>query len=220
MEHHIQKKIVYHLITHSQARFSELKPKNMDSNVFTYHLKQLITHGLVSKDPNGMYILTPLGKVAGINVTLNKNELLIQAHSVLFLALHTEENGWLMRKRLVEPMYGRSGFPHCEPLATEDIEETASKIFKEKTGLDADFIPKGSGYIRLFLGKELESYVHFTFMYANSYSGEPVTTTPHGENYWYQGSFTEEDFIASMKDIIKAHQDNQDYFFLDKSYTR
>lgn len=220
MEHHIQKKIVYYLITHSYARFSDLKPKNMDSNIFTYHLKQLMTRGLVSKNNDGIYTLTPLGKVAGINVTLNRDELLLQAHTVLFLALHSKEHGWLMRKRLVEPMFHKAGFPHCEPVATKDIKVTASEIFKEKTGLDTTFTPKGSGYIRLFHGTELESYVHFTFMYADNFSGELITQTPHGENYWYRGDFNSKEFIPSMKDIVDIFNTTNGYFFIDRSYTR
>ena len=57
-EHHLQRDILYKLVTNDALKFSELRPKNVDSNVITYHLQQLIKQKLIVKNDNGLYELT------------------------------------------------------------------------------------------------------------------------------------------------------------------
>lgn len=73
INHPIQKHIVRHLMTHPRARFTELKPKNLDNNIFTYHLHQLMTEKLVIKNEDGFYELAP--HCHGTNI-INKQSLL------------------------------------------------------------------------------------------------------------------------------------------------
>lgn len=219
-EHHIQREILYKLVLSDTARFAELRPKELDSNVFTYHLKQLIKEKLVSKTEAGLYSLTPLGRVAGINITLSKKELLEQAHSVLLMVLRTDKEGWLLRRRLAQPMYGKVGFTHSEPVAADDALHTARNDFQERTGLLCDFKPAGFGYVRLFDDKDLESFVHFNLFFADAYQGTLQARTRNGENFWVkQPDFTAPDMIPSMSDLVKlleAHDGTP--FYADLRY--
>ena len=216
-EHHIQKQILHLLVLSDNKRFAELRPSKTDSNVFTYHLKQLIKEKLVIKNANGTYCLTPLGRVAGINITLSKKELLEQAHSILLLALITKE-GWLLRKRLAQPMYERVGFVHSEPLAHEPALMTAIRDFKERTGLTADFKPAGSGYVRLYSGEDLESFTHFTLFKASSCTGTLEPLMRNGQNFWVKDpDFTDPFMIPSMPDIARLLQSNE-IFCTDLTY--
>lgn len=218
-EHHIQKKILYQLVTNPTARFADLRPKDMDSNIFTYHLKQLMAGKFVIKNEDGTYALTPLGRVAGINVTLDKKEMLEQAHSVLLMCLRTEKEGWLLRKRLAHPMFHKVGFVHGEPVATEPAVETANKTFLARTGLTVKFKPAGSGYVRLFSGEDLESFTHFTLFTASEYNGQIETTLRNGENYWDKTpNFNDPGMIPSMPDIVKLLNETNGNFYADLSY--
>lgn len=218
-EHHIQKDILHSLVLGENLRFADLRPKVIDSNIFTYHLKQLIKDKLVAKNDDGTYCLTPLGRVAGINVTLSKKELLEQAHSILLMSLRTKEDGWLLRRRFAQPMFEKVGFVHGEPVAEEPAAETAIKTFQDRTGLTANFKPAGSGYVRLFKGSDLESFTHFQFFTADSYSGELIPKMRNGENYWSKNpDFESNEMIPSMSDLVRLISESDNLFYADLNY--
>lgn len=213
-EHHLQRKILHALVLQEKARFADIRPEGVDSNIFTYHLKQLIREKLVTKDEQGFYELTSLGRVAGINVTLSKKEMLEQAHSVLLMALKTKE-GWLLRRRLAHPMFRKVGFVHAEPIASEPAIKTATDTFKERTGLTAEFKPSGSGYVRLFKGDCLESFVHYELYCASEYTGELIVQTRNGENAWFKDpDFTSSEMIPSMPELVELIESG-DKFYAD-----
>ena len=49
IKHHIERSIIAYLMTHEHARFSEMRPSNIDTNLFTYHLKILVKQGYIEK---------------------------------------------------------------------------------------------------------------------------------------------------------------------------
>jgi predicted transcriptional regulator len=213
--HHIQKKIIHTLTRKETARFAELRPKNLDGNIFTYHLKQLMAAKLVSKTENGDYILTQKGKLAGINIQLGSMEELEQAHSVLFLAARNSKNEWMLRKRSVHPAYGKVGFLHCEPNASESIFDTAASVFKERTSLDASFSVRGGGYAKLFRADQLESFTHFTLLCADNVEGEPESPGDSGVNFWHSGDLTDPELFPNMPELINLLQNSSDLFFTE-----
>lgn len=216
-EHHIQKDLLHKLVLTDSARFSELRPKDVDSNVVTYHLQQLVKQKLVIKNDTGEYSLTELGKIAGTTVKLSKKELLEQAHPILLLALR-DGNKWLLRKRKAQPLLGKTGFTHCEPKMDEPAVDTATIEFEKRTGLKATFTPKGFGYIRFMKEGELVSFTNFTLLLADSFEGELVKNAGNGENDWHElPENNSEHMIPSMQDLIKKIQE-PGFFYLDKSY--
>ena len=60
--HGIQADILKRLLLTETARFSGLKPQTVSSDLFTFHLKQLIEGKVIEKMENGSYRLTPQGK--------------------------------------------------------------------------------------------------------------------------------------------------------------
>lgn len=210
--HHIQKEIVLKLNHAESARFSDLKPKDIDGNVFTYHLKQLIAARMVKKADGGAYELTQKGKLAGINVRLTAKDELEQAHPVLFLAVKDSRGRWLVRRRTVHPSYGRVGFLHTEPNAHEDIFISAKRGLKEKTGFVGDFSVRGSGYVTLLKNSELESYTQFTMLYCDKVSGNLTSKDRSGENFWYKGNFGEDYFFPNMLELMNKLKGSKDFF--------
>lgn len=218
LEHHLQREILYTLVTNPSVRYSKLKPEGIDGNIFTYHLQQLIKQKLVVKRADGSYSLTALGKAAGINSNQTMTDILMQAHSILLMAARNHNGDYLLRKRLAHPVYGKSGFVHGEPVAEEAIELTAARIFKTKTGMDVSFKPRGSGYIRIFRENDIESFTHFTILSADGVEGEPIQTSKTGENSWVRNAdFRDESMIPSMHDLV-SRLEKPDFFFCDLTY--
>ena len=149
---------------------------------------------------------------------LRGKELLEQAHSIILMCLRTKEEGWLLRKRIAQPMYGKVGFVHAEPIANETVLETAAKTFTARTGLVADFEPAGSGYVKLLSGEALESFTHFTLFTANSYTGTLEKKLRNGENYWDKDpDFSDPLMIPSMPDLVNLLKKDE-VFYVDLSY--
>lgn len=49
IDHHIQKHIMSVLTKNKFARFSDMKPRDVDSNLYAYHLKLLLRKRFVEK---------------------------------------------------------------------------------------------------------------------------------------------------------------------------
>jgi len=219
IEHHLQKEILHSLVVSPSARFADLRPKNIDGNLFTYHLQQLIKQGYVAKGDDGSYSLTPQGKSAGVNVKLTAKALLEQAHPILLLAVRDKDGTWLLRRRLAHPTYGKIGFIHGEPQADTSITDTARVIFERRTGLTADFAPAGSGYIRIFEGNALESFVSFTVLTSQIQHQEILERDETGENIWFGGDdFGSQDMLVSMADLVSQLNSSTGHFFVDLRY--
>lgn len=59
--HHIQKHILKTLCFYKWARFRDMRPDNTDTNLYNYHLKLLMKNGLVEKEVDKGYRLSPKG---------------------------------------------------------------------------------------------------------------------------------------------------------------
>lgn len=218
IDHHLQKSILDKLILCESAHFAELKPPDVESNVFTYHLQQLVKQKIVCKGDDGCYSLTARGKAIGINSKLSKQELYEQAHSVLFMALRNKDGEWLLRRRLAQPMFGKLGFVHGEPVAREAIEVSATRLFAAKTGLQASFTVRGCGYIKIFKSNELESFTHFTLLLADAYSGTLLHKIGNGENEWIANDSLEKEDVIASTPVLLGNLESKKMFFEQLEY--
>src|ERR1700712_47577 len=114
--HHLQKTILRNLGGFNEAHFSDIQPQGVDGNIFTYHLQQLIKQGYVLKTGGGLYCLTSSGKDYLIRQSGPERSRQQEVHSVLLLAVKQDDK-WLVRKRLIQPNLGLTGFVHGEPNA-------------------------------------------------------------------------------------------------------
>lgn len=218
VEHHLQKKIIAALVECETARYADLKPENIDGNTFTYHLRALTQQKLIVKNKDGKYALTNKGKLYGINSSVTKKDVLHQAHSIILLSIR-DGNKWLLRKRLVQPMYGKIGFIHGEPEAGKTVFEAASETLKRRTKLSGEFAVKGSGFVSLQdRENELVAYSHFTLLEVTNLQGTLKASDSHGENRWLEKpDFASKDMIPSMGNITEQIK-KPGVFFVDLNY--
>lgn len=218
VEHHIQKEIITKLVECETARYADLKPANIEGNVFTYHLQSLMRDGLVVKNDAGLYMLTSAGKLFGINSSLKKKDLLLQAHAIILLSIRDDHGRWLLRRRLVQPMYGAVGFIHGEPVAGQSVYAAAAHTLERRTGMSGEFQFKGSGYICLRNKEEIISYTQFSLFEVANLQGGLQASDSHGENIWLEKpDFSAADMIPSMADLA-AKVVEPGLFFADLQY--
>lgn len=218
LDHHIQRAIVYHLAFLERARFSDLKPDDIENKLFTYHLKKVMAAGLVEKDVDGLYRLTPEGRRLGTHAYENDQTQLYKAVSVLFLLVRRKsDSAWLLYRRKNHPLRDRVGFMHAEPNTSELVTVTAQNALHEKTGLEGVFSVAGSGYFRVFEDGELESFTHFTLLVCEDATGE-LRASDDQATYWWEATpdFSDKTMLPNMPLLIAAYE-RGGMFFIDET---
>lgn len=218
LDHHIQKSIVYTLAFAQSMRFSELQPDDIDSKLFTYHLKKVVAAGYVTKYDDGTYALTPEGRRIGKTV-LKKDRLMDQAYSILLLAVRRRsDDAWLLYTRNTHPLIGLTGFMQALPRAEESVTATAHTICFEKTGLTGDFKVVSSGYLRVFEADELESFTHFTLLSCDNVEGGLKEHDDYGTYEWVQSpDFSAKTMLPTAK-ILSDLALSRATPFVEKTY--
>ena len=213
MLHITQKHILDSLAQAEFKRYGELKPTDIDGNVFGYHLKQTLAAGLAEKSADGTYRLTESGRNYIINRYHNPLE---SAHSIFLLVIRCGDN-YLIRERKIQPMLGYSGFIHGEPTPGEMIIDTANKRLRTKTGLECSLSVSSSGLITIKKDSGLQSYSHAVIL-----TGEitdrilEIDEDETGRNYWLDVRDLEKSsIIPSCKDILRILENQQQWFELN-----
>jgi hypothetical protein len=191
-----------------------MKPKDMDGNIFSYHLKLLVTDHYVVKHEDGLYGLSQKGKDYIVH---RYEDVLLQAHSI-FLIVIKRGDEWLMRERLVQPLLGMSGFIHGEPVANEPLLTTAAKRLQEKTGLSVPLSIHNSGLIRIISNGTVESFSHAIILTGETNDDMSSVSDSTGRNYWLPTpALAQPTILPSCTDIITSLTNN-DISTFDFSY--
>jgi len=213
MRHVTQKQILDLLARADTKRYSQLKPTDIDGNVFGYHLKQLITDSLVKKLEDGSYSLTEAGRSYIIN---RFEEPLEAAHSIFLLVIKHQEK-YLVRRRTVQPTIGLSGFIHGEPKLGYSLAESARRRLLDKAGIDCpDMSVACSGLITIWRDSELESYSHAIILTGTADQEALTPGDDTGINYWAdRNEFGQPNFIPSCSDLLEVLENKLDWFELN-----
>lgn len=217
LDHHIQRSIIYKLSFTDTMRFSDLKPDDVESKLFTYHLKKAVASGLVIKNTDGLYALSQEGRRVSTGVGTAEQKLITERpYSVLLLVVRRKsDDSWLFYKRPIHPMLGYEGFMHANPSTLVDAELAAAQQCKLKTGLTGSFMALGGGYFRIYKGTELESFTHFTVLFCEDVEGNLADTDNY---YWVQKpEFATELLFPGTEDIYNAYLARKP-FFLERTF--
>jgi ADP-ribose pyrophosphatase YjhB (NUDIX family) len=155
VNHHIQKHIIDVLMYTDVARFSELRPPKVDTNLFTYHLKGLVKTGLVEKKETG-YTLSTVGLSYVDRVSVEKKSVRTQPKIITMLVIQNGEGDVLLQRRTKQPYIHTWTLPygklHVEDRSTEDA---AQREAFEKLGIEnPDLEHAGDAYIRVYKENE------------------------------------------------------------------
>lgn len=111
IKHHIGRSIVAHLQINEYARFSEMRPAGVDTNLFTYHLKLLMKSGHVKKTEQG-YTLGDTGLLYVDRVSGEKNKLRPQPKIITMLLVQDGYGKILLQKRSKQPYINTWTLPY------------------------------------------------------------------------------------------------------------
>lgn len=158
LKHHIQRQIVRQLMFQEYARFSELCPPRVDTNLFSYHLKLLQKQGYVVKADQG-YTLSRKGLRYVDRISTDKMQMRTQPKIITMLLVQDGYGKVLLQKRTKQPYINTWTLPYGK-LHIEDASllDAARRESREKLDFDPHKLRHvGDCYIRVMEDKEVES---------------------------------------------------------------
>ncbi len=150
IEHHIQKYIIGVLIHQKYARFRDLRPPKVDTNLFSYHLKCLLTTQWVEKNDHG-YTLTPLGLSYVDRVSIKALNVRSQPKIITMLLIQNSDGDVLLQRRKKQPYIDTWTLPYGKThIDDKSLLASAQREAGEKLQLyDTSLRHVGDVYIRV-----------------------------------------------------------------------
>jgi len=218
--HWIQNHVLRQLILFSDRRYADLKPANVEGNLFMYHLRQLIKEKLVQKRPDGRYELTGPGQIYADRLSLETFKPRLQPRIVTLIACQDRQGRWLLYRRKRQPLIGQVGFPYGKLHQGEAVQKAAERELKEKTGLTGTLQHRGDGYITIVEQGNVVSQVMFHLFYGKNLQGKLKVNTNIGQAFWGDPAEVEKsELIRSVPDILTLlAKHSRSRFFAELSY--
>lgn len=180
--HKIQGHILRKLSLARRARYSDLRPKAVDGNLFVYHLGTLKKKGLVVVKEDG-YALTPAGKRLVDRMSFDTLGERIQPKIVTLIVLERGGKQLLFRRGRA-PLLGHVGFPYGKVHLEERVREAAARELHEKSGLKAKLRHRGDMYLTIHDETELVSHMLWHVFTGSEITGELREDYAGGRCFW------------------------------------
>lgn len=184
--HPIQTDVLSQLMHTAKLTYSQLKPNDIPSNRFAYHLEQLVKEGFIAKEDDG-YALTPAGMSLADRVSHGTMAVRLQPHIVTTLCVTNGAGQTALFRHAFQPYLGAVGYPQGRLHYHERIAEAAARELAEKTGLrNVALTHRGMVYITgMKNGKGISRLL--THVFSGSVQGEPLIRSADetkGESFW------------------------------------
>lgn len=143
----IQNHILLELALHQTRRYSELRPRDVEGNLFMYHLKGLIREGLIIKEDQA-YTLSDQGLRFIGTYSLKIRRTRQQPKILTTVVARNDQNDFLFTKWGRQPNIGQISFPHGMMHYGQEVKSMAAHELAEKAGLEATLNYIGDVYVR------------------------------------------------------------------------
>lgn len=210
--HWIQREILKTLSTAESCRYIDLKPKNVDGNLFMYHLKQLMSAKYV-KSSDKKYSLTKEGKrfVAGLSLKTGQQTKTPRLFVMIFCQ---KEGNLLLYKWSRQPYFNHISLPFSRIRYGQNVQTAAEETLKYKTGLSGKL--ERVGEVSVIVNKKDEITTHYlAHLYKfNNPNGELSADGLTGQPFWGDiVDFDSSDFVNGTKEIIYLLKTKKSPFF-------
>ncbi len=213
--HSMQQHILRELTLNRARRFGELKPSDIESNKFVYHLDTLKKRGLVHKHADS-YRLTAAGKRFAERVSLERYEERAQPKVVTLVVLKNKLGQHLLYRRRRVPFMGLVGFPNGKMHLGERTEDAAARELKEKTGLVAEVSFRGSVYLCVHDEEELVTHMLAHVFVGRQPRGALSGHMPAGECFWRAlEDVPTEERMPGVREILRLLSSGKKNFFAE-----
>lgn len=143
--HYIQLDILRVLLFATSKRYSEIKPIDMESSQFKFHLDSLIKSGLIEKCDDGLYRLTFNGKefanqMDTLDVSMRRQSKI--SAKICCVRDSGKEKEYLLYTRQKNPFFGYQGFPNAKIWYGESFIDGVKRGLYSETNLQVSREPE------------------------------------------------------------------------------
>lgn len=211
----IQNQILSSLKNANVLRYGEMKPSDIDNDLYNYHLQQLVKKGLVDRYEDG-YTLSKEGVqyVADPYADIDSSDSFFKFNVITIVSRVADGCLEILnQKRLSNPSYGKIGVPGGVVKKEEPVLVAARRKLEAETGLLAEFRLLGIERRVLYRGGVLFSDMLFPIAHADYYTGS-LQDTDFGENMWVGieeaiiNESEEYDSLVSVKRVLEHLRKN------------
>jgi len=143
----IQYYILTELTRHATRRYSELRPRDVESNLFMYHLNGLLKDHFIEKVDRHYQLATKgLQFVGTLSLTTGRTR--VQPKILNAIICQNEDGEYLWSTWHRQPNTGLVSFPHGMMHFGERVMDMALNELAEKAGFEADLVYTGDAYVR------------------------------------------------------------------------
>lgn len=192
-----------------KRRFSQLRPPNVDSNLFQYHLKQLIKEGFIEKDGNH-YVLSQEGQRFANFYSFETDAIRLQP-KILVAVVCYDGYRVLVHKRKREPYINQISLVNGKLHFGETLPAAAERELAEKTGFKAQSLRHaGDTYLRYRSNNEVVNHVLSHNFSCTQWRGQ-LRSTIHSEPFWITSSELKKDpdVLPGTAEIVECMESDQ-----------
>lgn len=209
--HHIRKHILCTLSLNKWARFRDMRPQNIDSNLYNYHLKELMKEGYIERNEQKGYRLSPYGLRYVNQVSMEVFEPRWQPKLLTVLVCKRGEK-LLVWKKYKQPYIGTWSLPggkvHYEDASIRDA--AIRDILAYSSRLPSDLTHVGIFGYRTFINGELINY-SFAHVFTGTLNDDDFILD---RLEWVDiQTVKNEEITPSVKEIVELCATRKSFFF-------
>jgi 8-oxo-dGTP pyrophosphatase MutT (NUDIX family) len=216
-------------------RYTDMRPAEVESDLYNYHLRQLVRSGLVEKFESQKYRLTPQGKryIFELNPVTELGESHRFKLASLCLVLRQGPMGLdvLYQLRTRQPHAGEQGIIGGGIKRGELAVEAAKRRLTEEAGLQADFTLLGLIRKRHFdPAGDIYSDILFHVCLTRAATGTLVQQNQFGEQAWIPieeaielettSPIGSRQFAGVLRQLVSTPPDQIPLFYFEETYQR
>jgi hypothetical protein len=208
---YIQRGILIRLKTVGMVPYTELKPDDLTGNSFNYHLRHVLSQGLIEKAGDQQYRLTAKGRLLADNVSLETMKLKLRPTVGMVIILKSKVHGTLLYHSNRAPLRDLVGLPFGKIRLGDTLENTFARMLS-KRGIGIERVDNveslGMAAIRYLEDDQLVAH-RIAAVWSASYDGPAITTaTNHGKSFWqkdYDGALRVLPEVGALADWPVGH---------------
>ena len=212
--HYIRKHILRTLSLTKWARFSDMRPKNVDSNLYNYHLKELLREGYVEHHETKGYRLSPYGLRFVNQISMEIFEPRWQPKIATVLVCRRGDDVVLWKK-FKQPYIGTWTLPggkmHYDDVSIRGAAERDILFYSQRVPDDLRHV--GLYCYRVFINDELISYT-FDHVFTGTLDVDDfILDRPRWVHY---RGLPSETFSPGTREIIETVTTSDSFFVIEK----
>lgn len=201
--HWIQKHILRQLATSDALRYTDLRPDNVEGNLFMYHLNQLIADGFITKKDKN-YHLSLTGKKYASSMSLESGSMRLQPKIVVMFIAKNKYGKYLLFKWKRQPYQNLISFPFGKIHYGKSILDLAHNELEWKSGLTGDLQYSGDIYVQTNENNEVVDHYLAHIFKVENIKGELQSNGLQGKPLWGKiEDFKESELTPGFMNIVK-----------------